>query len=517
MDRVAPLAALPTALRGASVIFTPLSPAEGARSSWDRLRRAPEEAEADPFDGGPAREAAFAGLLRQRHPAARIEDPVLDEMRLVKDEQEMAALREAGAICADALTACMRATTPGVMEYQLAGVLEYRYRVSGSRGASYHPIIAGGTNAWYGHYNANDAPLADGDLVLVDCAPDHHYYTSDITRMWPVNGTYSDTQRALYGFMIAYHKALLAGIRPGRTDDEIHREAAQTMAAYLDRTPFANPVHERAARSALEFPHHLSHPVGMAVHDVGHYRGRPLQPGIVFSVDPQMRIPEERLYLRVEDTVVVTADGCENLTARAAGDGRGRNDHARPVHPSAVPVQSPKGQPREAQGAGRFPRVALRSSREIVLAHKHVGRQVPLGRQFPNHCQSERAPTVEHLGRAWLRSDQFGEVLLTQAAGLHYMLDCRDWIGGVYPPVLCLVGFYQRYQNLELVTLRRIRRSAHQIVDDRQCRIVVGLVLDWPDHFRTTPKRSLHRPRRTPHVFPRIARTRFGSGSRNGR
>ena len=319
VERVAALAALPAALRAAAVIFTPLSPAEGARSSWDTLRRAQEEAEADPFDGMARREAAFAGLLRRRYPAARIENlsPVLDEMRLVKDEQEVAVLREAGAICADALTACMRATAPGVMEYQLAGVLEYHYRVSGAHGASYHPIIAGGTNAWYGHYDANDAPLADGDLVLLDCAPDHHYYTSDITRMWPVNGTYSDTQRALYGFMIAYHKALLAGIRPGRTDDEIHREAAQTMAAYLERTPFANPVHERAARSALEFPHHLSHPVGMAVHDVGHYRGRPLQPGIVFSVDPQMRIPEERLYLRVEDTVVVTEDGCENLTAGA--------------------------------------------------------------------------------------------------------------------------------------------------------------------------------------------------------
>ena len=89
------------------------------------------------------------------------------------------------------------------------------------------------------------------------------------------------------------------------------------MAAYLDRTPFANPVHERAARNALEFPHHLSHPVGMAVHDVSHYRGKPLRPGIVFSVDPQMRVPEERLYLRVEDTVVVTEYGCENLTAAA--------------------------------------------------------------------------------------------------------------------------------------------------------------------------------------------------------
>ena len=88
VDRVAALAALPAALRDAATIFTPLSPAERARSSWDTLRRAQEEAEADPFDGGPAREAAFAGLLRQRYPAARIEDlsPVLDEMRLVKDE-----------------------------------------------------------------------------------------------------------------------------------------------------------------------------------------------------------------------------------------------------------------------------------------------------------------------------------------------------------------------------------------------------------------------------------------------
>ena len=88
IDGAAALAALPAALRDAATIFTPLSPAERARSSWDTLRRAQEEAEADPFDGGPAREAAFAGLLRQRYPAARIEDlsPVLDEMRLVKDE-----------------------------------------------------------------------------------------------------------------------------------------------------------------------------------------------------------------------------------------------------------------------------------------------------------------------------------------------------------------------------------------------------------------------------------------------
>ena len=385
VDRVAALEKLPAALRGATVVFTPLSPAEGARSSWDTLRRAQEEAEADPFDGGVAREAAFAGLLRQRCPAARIEDlsPILDEMRLVKDVQEVAVLREAGAICADALTACMRATAPGVMEYQLAGVLGYHYRVSGSRGASYHPIIAGGTNSWYGHYSANDQPLADGDLVLVDCAPDHHYYTSDITRMWPVNGTYSDTQRALYGFMIAYHKALLAGIRPGRTDDEIHDEAAQVMAAYLDRTPFANPVHVLAARSALEFSHHLSHPVGMAVHDVSHYRGKPLRPGIVFSVDPQMRIPEERLYLRVEDTVVVTEDGCEKPDrGGAAGDGRGRGRHARTGNDPAVPGSLSS---------------SLKRRRPYAVVSREMTDRITC-RHRPRHL-GVRLPAVQRLGR----------------------------------------------------------------------------------------------------------------------
>ena len=319
VERVAPLEALAPALRGAATMVTPLAPAQGPRASWDTLYQSQEEADADPFDGVPRREAAFAELLRRRYPAARIEDlsPLLDEMRLVKDAAEVAALRSAGALCAEALTACMRATAVGVLEYQLAAVLEYHYRMGGARGASYHPIVAGGRNAWYGHYSANDAPLQDGDLVLVDGAPDYHYYTSDITRMWPVNGTYTDAQRALYGFMIAYHKALLAGIRPGRTDAEIHAEAAQVMAAYLERAPFADPVHRRAALRALKFEHHLSHPVGMAVHDVSHYRGRPLRPGIVFSVDPQLRIPEQRLYLRVEDTVVVTEDGCENLTAGA--------------------------------------------------------------------------------------------------------------------------------------------------------------------------------------------------------
>ena len=135
--------------------------------------------------------------------------------------------------------------------------------------------------------------------------------------MWPVNGTYAPWQRELYGFMVEYHKVLLALICPGVTADEISKEAAAQMAKLVEKTKFTKPCYEEAARRTLEFGGHLSHPVGMAVHDVGNYRLEPLQPGTVFSVDPQLWIPEEKLYIRCEDTIVVTEDGIENFTALA--------------------------------------------------------------------------------------------------------------------------------------------------------------------------------------------------------
>lgn len=306
-------------LERATVIFTPIRAAEGAGMSWDTLQRAHQEAIADPWDGRLDRMRTFISSLRDRVPGAEIQDlvPVLNDLRLIKSETEAGLLRKAGKLTATGVVEAMRATRPGAMEYQLDAVMRYVYLVNGARDAGYRAIIAGGVNTWYGHYKANDQPLGDGDLVLVDCAPDYRYYTSDIGRMWPVNGHYSDVQRELYGFIVEYHKTFLDLIRPGVPSEQILQEAAERMKVVVENTKFSKPIYEQSARRALEFRGHLSHPVGMAVHDVGNYRGKPMQPGVVLTLDPMMWVPEEKRYIRVEDTLLITEDGFENFTRDA--------------------------------------------------------------------------------------------------------------------------------------------------------------------------------------------------------
>jgi Xaa-Pro aminopeptidase len=306
-------------LDGAGLLYTPLRMAEGAMMSWDTLRNAQREAFSDPWDGRLDRMRSFVALLRQRCVGTEIRDlaPVLNELRFIKSPREAGLLRMAGKLSALGVIEAMRSTRPGVWEYQLDAVMRYTYLVNGARDAAYRAIIAGGDNIRFGHYRANNARLKDGDLVLVDCAPDYRYYTSDIGRMWPVNGRYSAVQRELYGFVVEYHKVFLDLIRPGVTAEQITAEAAERMRGVVERTRWSKPVYEQGARDALRWAYHMTHPVGMAVHDVGHYRGKPLQPGVVLTLDPTLRVPEEQLYIRSEDTLLITEDGFENFTAAA--------------------------------------------------------------------------------------------------------------------------------------------------------------------------------------------------------
>ena len=319
IEQIAPLAQLATDIRQACTVFLPQAPAEGRQACRDTLRNQIKLAEADPWDQRPSREAHLQSRIATIIPHSAFADLslLLDELRSLKSERELAVLRRAGEITARAIRQAMQRTREGLYEYQLSAIADYVFAEAGARNAGYRAIVAGGPNIWNAHYYRNDCVLRAGDLVLMDYAPDIGCYTSDIGRMWPVNGRYTPVQRELYGFVVAYHQVLIQVIRPGLSVGELAREAADRIRSQWAAWPFSKGSYREAARKMIESEVAFTHPVGMAVHDVGDYRQAPLRPGVVFALDPQMWVPDESLYIRVEDTVAVTNAGVEVLTADA--------------------------------------------------------------------------------------------------------------------------------------------------------------------------------------------------------
>ena len=298
------------------VIYTPMSPAETGTDSRDELLRYQSSVSNDPWDGRPSREGHFIYLLKTRYPQFEIRDlsPILDKMRNIKSKAEITLIRRASQLSGLGLMEAMQCTEPGVYEYQIEACARFIHQINDGRRDGYSPITGGGRNAWMGHYFRNNDMLKSGDMVLMDFAPEFHYYTSDITRMWPVNGRFTPQQLELYNFVVAYRSALMKYIKPGVTVDEVLELAALQMRTYIDNHTFSKPHYLKAVEAALVFRGHMQHPVGMAVHDVGNYKSTPLTPGEVFAVDPMIWVPEEKLYIRVEDVVLVTESGMENFT-----------------------------------------------------------------------------------------------------------------------------------------------------------------------------------------------------------
>jgi Xaa-Pro aminopeptidase len=288
------------------------------RTRFEGAAAAQRRAE-DPWDGRPSDTQHFINLIKSRCPNLEIKSltPIVSEMRRVKSEREIEMLRRAGYLSALATTEAMRVTKVGLVERQLAAVASYIYSTHGAAGEAYPQIIAAGNNMQFGHYSRNDARLVDGDIVLMDSAPDYGYYASDIGRIWPVNGTYAPWQRELYGYITTYHKTLLRLLKPGVMAEEVVRKASEIMSAVVKKTKFSKAIYRQAAERVLQSKNPLSHPVGLAVHDGSPYKHKPLEPGVVLSVDPMMTVPEEDLYIRCEDTVLITATGIENLTGAA--------------------------------------------------------------------------------------------------------------------------------------------------------------------------------------------------------
>ena len=300
----------------APTLYTPLSPAETGNDSRDELLYGQARTAADPWDGSASKESLFIDKLTSQYPQFQISDlsPILDEMRLIKSKEEILLIRKATQIAGLGIMESMRSTKPGIYEYQLDAAAKYIFYVNGARGDGYASIIGGGTNAYMGHYFHKTDILNDGDLVLMDYAPDYRYYTSDVTRIWPINGKFDSSQKALYNYIVAYRDALFNYVKPGVTSEEVLDMAAKDMKEYLKGKTFGKPHYLKAVQEGIKFRGHFQHPVGMAVHDVGIVHRTPLKAGMVFTIDPMIWIPEERLYIRIEDMALVTETGVENLS-----------------------------------------------------------------------------------------------------------------------------------------------------------------------------------------------------------
>lgn len=311
--------------RGNRTVHTPFSPAEGFAMSRDLAIRQIADSTSDAWDASVSRESRFIELLRARYQQFEIKDltPVLDKMRLIKSPREIALIAKATRLSGLALIEAMRSTEPGISEFELDAMAKYIYYRNGAQGDAYYSLVASGRNAWFPHYNAGKRAMKDGDFLLMDYAPDVGYYMSDVTRMMPVNGKFNAWQRELYGFYLDCYKAILKNIKPGATAQDIKKAAAAEMKLILARSKFSKPIYEKAAREFVENYERsaqnpksmLGHWVGMATHDVGGYDGGVLQPGMVFTIEPALRVPEEKTYIRLEDVIVITEKGADILTA----------------------------------------------------------------------------------------------------------------------------------------------------------------------------------------------------------
>ncbi|MHB1566420.1 MAG: aminopeptidase P N-terminal domain-containing protein [Acidiferrobacter sp.] len=256
-------------------------------------------------------------------------DHVLHEMRLCKRPEEVALMRRAARISAEAHRRAIRVCAPGMKEYELEAELLYAFRKGGSEYPAYPPIVAGGDNACILHYTENNALLREGTLVLIDAGCEIDGYAADITRTFPVGPRFTSEQRALYDVVLAAHQAALATIGPGQEWPAAHAAAVRVLTqGLIDLGLLCGTVDGLVESGAYRrfYMHRTGHWLGMDVHDVGDYRvgGAPriLEPGMVTTVEPGLYIRAaddipaafRDIGIRIEDDVLVTRGGYEILS-----------------------------------------------------------------------------------------------------------------------------------------------------------------------------------------------------------
>lgn len=256
-------------------------------------------------------------------------------LRRLKSSFEIEQMRRSAKIAMQAHRRAMSACKPGRYEYQIAAELHYEFALHGASGPAYGTICGGGENACILHYTTNSSQLRDGDLLLIDAGCEWNGYASDITRTFPVNGQFSPAQRRVYDWVLRAQRAAIDMIKPGITMPQIYKVAARILTeGLIDIGVLHGSVQDNLKKAAYRpyFMHGLGHWLGLDVHDRGEYKeqGKPVKlvPGMVLTIEPGLYIPPDApcaaeyrgLGIRIEDNLLVTDRGYENLTAELPTD-----------------------------------------------------------------------------------------------------------------------------------------------------------------------------------------------------
>lgn len=275
-------------LPDAGPLYVPRGPRRGGR---ELVRRLAERSGTGSPDAGPVRDAR----------------PLLAGLRLVKDDFELRLLREAVAITGAGIRRALRRARPGDREYEIEAEAEYAFHRRGAVRVGFPSIVGSGPNSVVLHYDDSRRRTEAGDLVVMDVGAEYSYYTADVTRTFPVSGSFTDRQRRVYRLVLGALRAAVDAVRPGATMAEVGRAAREHMRA--------NSGDLCGGRSCERFfDHGVGHWLGMDVHDVGEY-GTPFRPGMVLTVEPGLYLRDEGLGVRIEEDVLVTASGREVLSA----------------------------------------------------------------------------------------------------------------------------------------------------------------------------------------------------------
>jgi Xaa-Pro aminopeptidase len=239
--------------------------------------------------------------LKERYPFFEFKNitSLIDSMRVIKSAEEIEVLRRNGKISAEAVKQAMLATKLGVFEYEVEAAAMFIILKKGAKGAAYPPIVGSGPNTCIWHYEKNSRRVEAGDLVLMDFGADLDYLTMDITRTWPASGKFTKDEKEVYQTVLEVQKACIEAFRPGVTSKDVQDHVAEVMKK--------KKMDDRGLKGGL------GHFVGMSVHDVG-LHDVVLKEGMVMAIEPALYYPEKNIGIRIEDTVLITKDGCEVLT-----------------------------------------------------------------------------------------------------------------------------------------------------------------------------------------------------------